>query len=54
MVNAKICPHGEDSRIRISGTQLREMIKRGEKPLKEVMRPEVAEAVLSFEEPFIK
>ena len=54
MVNAKICPHGDDSRIRISGTQLREMIKRGEKPLKEVMRPEVAEAVLSFEEPFIK
>ena len=54
MVNAKICPHGEDSRIRISGTQLREMIKRGEKPLKEVMRPEVAEAVLSFKEPFIK
>ena len=54
MVNTKICPHGEDSRIKISGTQLREMIKRGEMPLKEVMRPEVAEAVLSFEEPFIK
>ena len=54
MVNAKICPHGEDSRIRISGTQLREMIKKGEKPVEEVMRPEVAEAVLSFKEPFIK
>ena len=54
MVNAKICPHGEDSRIRISGTQLREIIKKGEKPVEEVMRPEVTEAVLSFKEPFIK
>ena len=54
MVNAKICPHGDESRVRISGTQLREMIKKGEKPSEEVMRPEVAEAVLSFENPFIE
>ncbi len=54
MVNAKICSHGEESRVRISGTKLREMIKKGEKPPSEVMRPEVAEAVLRFENPFVE
>ena len=54
MVNAKICPHGEDSRIRISGTKLRKLIRGGEKPPKEAMRPEVAEAILSFENPFVE
>lgn len=54
MVNAKICPHGGEPRVGISGTQLREMIKRGEMPPSEVMRPEVAKAVLSFENPFVE
>ncbi|RLG02474.1 MAG: sulfate adenylyltransferase [Thaumarchaeota archaeon] len=54
MVNAKICPHGEDSRIRISRTKLRKLIRGGEKPPKEAMRPEVAEAILSFENPFVE
>lgn len=53
-VNAKICPHEEGSRVRLSGTKLREMIKRGEMPPREIMRPEVAKAVLSFENPFIE
>lgn len=54
MVNAKICPHGDDARIRISGTKLREIIKKGAKPPKEAMRPEVAEVILSFDNPFIE
>jgi len=53
MVNAKICPHEEGSRIKISGTKLREMLREGRKPPSEIMRPEVAEAVLNFKEPFI-
>ena len=54
MVNEKICPHPEEYRVRISGTKLREMIKRGEKPPEYMMRPEVAEVVLSHPNPFIE
>ncbi|MEM2292173.1 MAG: sulfate adenylyltransferase [Nitrososphaerota archaeon] len=53
-VNDKICPHSNDVRIRISGTKLREMIKNGMKPPEEIMRPEVAEIILNFKDPFIR
>ena len=51
-MNEKICPHSEEYRVRVSGTRLREMIRRGEAPPPELMRPEVARVVLSFENPF--
>ncbi len=54
MVNEKVCPHGDEHRVRISGTKLREMLRRGEKPPKTMMRPEVAEAVMSFDNPFVE
>ncbi len=54
MVNAKICPHGEEYRVRISGTKLRKMIMNKEKPPESMMRPEVAEVVLSFDNPFVE
>ena len=54
MVNEKICPHGEEYRVRISGTKLREMIRRGIRPPEYMMRPEVADVVLSFKNPFIQ
>ncbi len=54
VVNEKICPHPEEYRVRISGTRIRGMIRRGEAPPPEMMRPEVAEAVLRFENPFIE
>ena len=53
MVNEKICPHDERYRIRMSGTKIREMIKRGEKPPDYMMRPEVAEVVLKHPNPFV-
>ncbi len=53
MVNEKICPHSEEYRVRISGTKLRTMIKRGEKPPEYMMRPEVAEVILRHPNPFI-
>ncbi|MET1102403.1 MAG: sulfate adenylyltransferase [Pyrodictiaceae archaeon] len=53
MVNEKICPHPEDYRVRISGTKLRKMILRGEKPPEYMMRPEVAEVILKHPSPFI-
>lgn len=53
MVNEKICPHDEQYRIHISGTEIRKMLLKGEKPPEYMMRPEVAEAILSFENPFV-
>ena len=53
MVNAKVCPHTDEFRVRISGTKLREMIKNKKKPPETMMRPEVAEVVLSFDNPFV-
>lgn len=54
MVNEKICPHGDEHRVKISGTELREMLRRGEKPPETMMRPEVAEAVIGFDNPFVE
>ncbi|MEB3755336.1 MAG: sulfate adenylyltransferase [Desulfurococcales archaeon] len=54
MVNEKICPHSDEYRIRISGTRLRRMILRGERPPETMMRPEVAEVVLSYDNPFVE
>lgn len=54
IVNEKVCPHGEEHRVRISGTAIRESLRRKQKPPEYVMRPEVAEVVLSFDNPFIE
>ncbi len=54
MVNAKICPHGDEYRVRISGTKIRQMIMAGKKPPETMMRPEVAEVVLRFKNPFVE
>lgn len=54
MVNAKICPHGEEHRLKISGTKIREILHKGEKPPEYMMRPEVAEAILKYDNPFVE
>lgn len=54
MVNEKICPHGGEHRIRISGTRLREMLKRGVEPPEYMMRPEVARVIINNPSPFIE
>ncbi len=53
MVNEKICPHGEEYRVRISGTSIRKALRAGQRPPEYVMRPEVADVILSFENPFV-
>ncbi len=53
MANEKTCPHPEEDRVRFSGTRIRELISAGEVPPPEVMRPEVAEALLTFDDPFV-
>lgn len=46
MVTAKTCPHDRSFHISLSGTQVRAMLERGEKPPEEFTRPEVAETLL--------
>ncbi|MCD6301228.1 MAG: sulfate adenylyltransferase [Staphylothermus sp.] len=53
MVNEKICPHEDEYRIRISGTKLRKMIMERKIPPEYMMRPEVAETILKFKDPFV-
>ncbi|MCE4603654.1 MAG: sulfate adenylyltransferase [Aeropyrum sp.] len=54
MVNEKICPHSGEHRVKISGTRIREMLKRGELPPPHMMRPEVSKVILEFDNPFVE
>lgn len=46
VVTAKTCPHGEASWIKLSGTQVRQMLERGEMLPTEFTRPEVGEVLM--------
>jgi len=46
VVSAKTCPHGQDDWIYLSGTQVREMLRRGEELPEEFTRPEVTKVLL--------
>ena len=48
VVNEKICPHDEGSRVRISGTEIRRMLREGVTPPPYILRPEVASALLKI------
>ncbi|UCC39923.1 MAG: sulfate adenylyltransferase [Candidatus Aminicenantes bacterium] len=54
VVNEKTCPHTSSEHINFSGTKIREMLVNGERPPAELMRPEVADVILSYKNPFVE
>ncbi len=46
VVSAKTCPHDSSEHVFLSGTQVREMLQRGEAPPPEFTRPEVARVLI--------
>lgn len=54
VVNEKTCPHPPEEHINFSGTKIREMLMQGKIPPPELMRPEVAKIIISFDNPFVE
>jgi sulfate adenylyltransferase len=52
VVNEKICPHPPADHIQFSGTKIRDLLVKGEYPPAELMRPEVADVIMRFKDPF--
>ena len=52
VVNEKICPHPPSEQIQFSGTKIRDLLVKGIIPPAELMRPEVAEVIMKFDNPF--
>ena len=52
--NDKICPHGEEDRENYRGRVMRQLLSEGKYPDVTQMRPEVTEAILRHEHPFVE
>jgi len=51
--NEKACPHDKEFREQISGTELRQIIQEGKNPSKFILRPEISEVILNYNNPFV-
>jgi sulfate adenylyltransferase len=50
----RTCPHGDDQKIKFSGTVIRKMLVEGGTPPPELIRPEVFEAQKQIDNPFVE
>ncbi len=53
-VSEKTCPHDPQHRLELSGTKLRQMVTSGERPPELLMRPEIADLILGWKDPFVE
>ena len=51
--NERNCPHSLEYKEELSGTRMRKMVTSGEMPGKHLMRPEIADIIIKFRDPFI-
>ena len=54
VVNEKICPHDATNRVDFSGTKLRGALSAGQEAEKELIRPEVAQTLAKWKNPFVE
>ncbi|MFW9988146.1 MAG: sulfate adenylyltransferase [Candidatus Odinarchaeota archaeon] len=53
VVNDKICPHPPEMQNYFAGREIRAALQAGKPPSIEIMRPEVAEVILKYKNPFV-
>lgn len=54
IANDKVCPHSGDDIVNFAGRKIRELLANGSPPPLDMMRKEVADTILGYENPFIK
>ncbi|TFG30546.1 sulfate adenylyltransferase [Candidatus Thorarchaeota archaeon] len=53
IANDRVCPHGGEHIVNFAGRKIREMLENGQVPSGDMMRPEVANTILKYENPFV-
>lgn len=54
IVNEKICPHDSKFHLNFSGTEIRNIIKSGNSPSADILRPEVSAVIMQSKNPFVE
>ncbi|MBW6517519.1 MAG: sulfate adenylyltransferase [ANME-2 cluster archaeon] len=50
----KTCPHSDKEIVNFSGTKMRDLLQSGQVPPPDLMREEVAQAILEYDNPFVE